>query len=204
VLLENRASMSPEEIDFLIQRENGDLAHYQGFPVSDLVCVDEIQDQIDSELQKKLSMRNVIGLTIGQCMEDVEHSTGAERTKKISKIVLLVGIVGVSCSILAVGTYGCFKPFDLQNPDELESSDPKKVDDAVANYANAGHGLEYVAVIGIIGFRALQSMMGDQYKKVISQQIQETYRPFIEDGAQSRDGSDLLYRRMNQALSEYR
>lgn len=200
-LLENRADMNPEEIDFLIQRENEDLSHYNGFSVSDTINIDEIQNKIDCEIEKRLSLKNVILLTISQIKKDVQGSSWVEISLKIAKAAIVVGLAGGSSFILSVGTYGCYKPFALQSPIELESSDATKVTDAVANYANAGHGLEYVAVMGILCLKAIRSIVGSQYDKALRSQIQQVYREHIEDKSQPRDVSDLLHKRMKQELS---
>ena len=202
-LLENRLSISPDAIDFLIERENKELAHYQGLPVSDTVQFDEIQDQLDSELEQKLSAKNIIVLTIGQSLEDMGNSSGIEKIAKVSGSILLLGLAGVSCSLLAVSTYGCFKAFDVQNFEELASTDSEEVGNAIANYANTGHGLEYIAVSGILGFKALQTIFGHSYKKVMCRQIEEVYRPHLQ-AKQSQNESELLYRRMKQELSKFK
>lgn len=202
-LLINRARMSTEEIRFLIKRENKELSHYNGLAVSDTADVDEIQDQIDQSLKTRLSVRNIIHLTTLQIKKDVANSSWIDIATKIAKTALVVGLVGGSSFILGTGTYGCYKPFDLQDPYELESSDPKEVQDATANYANTGHGLEYLAIMGILGLEGIRSTIGGQYKTVMHQQIREVYRPLIEAKSQRKNVSDLLNKRMKQTLSQY-
>jgi len=203
VLLKNRVRMSSEEIDFLIQRENRDLSCFNGLAISDTININVIQSDIKSKLKKRLTMKNISCLTAQQIKKDIINSSWVETLEKISQITLLVGLMGVASSILIVGTYGCYKPFALQNPVELKSFDPEQVFEATANFANAGHGLEYVAVIAVLGCTAIRLIAGDLYNKVICQEIRNVYRHYIEDRSQPRAISDLLHRHMKQEFSHY-
>ncbi len=194
---------SPCEKEFLVQRTNRELLRYGGLPLSKNINIDEIQQQINRDLKHRLRKKNIIYLTARQIKQDINTSSWEQFSAKTAKTVVIVGLVGICSAILSIGTYGCFKPFDLQNPSELESSDPHKVENAVANYANAGHGLEYVAVMGMLGFKGIQSIIGNQYKKVIHQQIHQSYMSHLVKEELSSEESNLLFQRMQQTFSQH-
>lgn len=202
ILLQNRVQLHPCEIDLIIERENTMLSRYNGLPIADQVDISERQEAIEKAIEQKLSLRNILPLLLTQVGEDISHSSHELIAKKTAEIVVIAGLLGFISYVLIAGTYGCFKPFSLQNPEEIGSSDQTKVQNATANYANAGHGLEYVAVLGMLFMKAMKTAVGSQYKQVVRTQIREAYLPHIK--AEVQKNSDLLYKRMAQTLANHK
>ncbi len=190
--------LSPIEANYLVERINKELSDYSGLPMSAKVDVNndvtELQSVIDASIEKRLSTRRIIHLTARQMKEDTFSSS--KIATKIITTVTSLGILGFCCVVLGIGTYGCYKPFDLQSPYDLASSDSKKVENAIANYANTGHGLEYVATMALIFFKTVKLLIGKHHRKVVIKQVRDAYQPSFENPELSKDTKDLLHQRM--------
>lgn len=207
---DNLDKNNEEVMNLLIQKINLQLLGYNGLTISKCFFeapiqkqVDDIQNQIDREIEEKLSLKNLVYLLPQQIKKDTQNSSWIETLKKTTKTVMTFSLIGACCCVLGIGTYGCYKPFDLQDPNELASSDQNKVKDAIANYANTGHGLEYLAVSGILTYRGIKSTVGKQYNTVMSDNIRNIYDSHIDDQP-NKEIKDILICHREQTIDSYR
>ena len=114
-------------------------------------------------------------------VKDAKNSSCCSILGKIAKSTVLFLGTAASSYPLAVGIYGCFKPFDLQDPNDLFSSNTTDLQNATLNYANLGHGLEYAVTGCVFAVFTLKSMMGSQSRTVMKELLDEAYDPFITD-----------------------
>lgn len=200
VLRENQ-NLTPDQRVFLVEKKNDRLAHYHGLAEGDCLDLTEIQSQIDEEKRTRLSTGKIFPLLKRQITLDLQNSSYVNTAVKGLFIFLATGLVSLSIPILVIGTYGCYKPFVLQSPFDLASSDPLKIADATANYANTGHGLEYLAVAAILSVKVVQYILRGSYHRLKNQQIQESYENGLNICNATPAVRDLFYQRMNQEFT---
>jgi hypothetical protein len=196
--LSENQNFTPDQRAFLVEKKNDRLAHYHGLAEGDCLDLTQIQSQIDEEKRNRLSTVKIFRLLKRQIAVDIENSSYVNTAVKSLFIFIATGLVSLSIPILVIGTYGCYKPFVLQNPFDLASSNQSKVADATANYANTGHALEYLAVAAILSIKVVQYILRDSYHRVKNQQIQESYENALNICNPNPAVRDLFYQRMNQ------
>lgn len=202
MLLEKRALLSHEEVAFLIERENMALSRWGGLAVG-MIAIESIQQQIDQAKHDKLSIRNLVCLIGSQIGNDMRKSSCGEIITKIVKSALLISGVVAAQYPLAIGTYGSYASFMVQDATDLASANATTMANATSTHSNDGHGLEYIAVALCLNVAALKSLLGNQYKALMLKGIEEAYKPYLEDKSLPQEASDLLYRRRRQELAPY-
>lgn len=199
-VLQQNQQLTLEQRALLVEKKNDRLAYYYGLPEGDCVDLTEIQSNIDKEKRSRLSTGQILQHMRGQIARDFKNSSCVNKVVKAAFITLAIGLVGLSLPILVIGTYGCYKPFVLQSPFDLDSSDPVRVQDATANYANAGHALEYLAVGAILSVKVVQYILGGSYRRIRNQQIQACYENALANSNANQAMEDLFYQRMRQEI----
>lgn len=188
-----------DEVKSLVKSENEQLANYDGLPTAPDIYIEDIQQEIN----KNFSTRQIVYLTACQIKSDMSAASCWTIAKKTNLAFFVIALLSFSSAVLFAGTYGAYKPFALQSPFDLASSDSKKVETAVANYANVGHGLEYVATIGILTYKAMLFLFGKQYRKAMKTQINSVYNTHLQNSSLSIGASKLLEKRKRIHLKPY-
>lgn len=196
--------LTPEEIAFLINRANKELARLDGFPIiKDGVEVEFIQSEIDREIKGQFIGRKIVYLVGCEIVKDVQSASWRSIFTKTAASVSLVAMTVAIQHPLFYGALACFEAFNIVNPKDLTSSDIDINTNATAVYSNLGHALEYIVAGCTLSGLTFKALLWNKYKKIARDLIANAYNERIQDTSLSKEVSDLFFRRKQEALAHY-
>ncbi len=182
-----------DERAFLFEAANIELARWDSF-IAETNEIDLTMKKIRNEKEKRLSNRNILSM-IGQRFIQNAKKSPCKTLAKIS----LIALTSLALHPLVIGLIGCLDSYRVGNTNDLYSSDPVVLSNAVNVFSNTGHLVEYsFAGIGLL--TATATALFDR-KEVIRETINDIYRKMIRKKSLSEKTKDFLREKRRQDLA---